>query len=245
MATQSRFERAADHAKWLPLFAQCISVTVGDGCVIRLLANGGWLAPVAVHLPFDELLTDESVAARIRAHVAAPHNVVEQEAARRILETGEALRVAHLDRAQLMFAATAEIAEAFEAIRIHSLLLVALRRRAESIGLLAMVRFVPSSRPYNQHDQDIVQAIADHVTLAIDAARELGSGLRQVRARGERPDPGSSEHGQAELSYIVAHELGVVTDLIRSYVRQVGGDPSEIQVLDAAVRRMIDADSRL
>ncbi len=241
-ASQSGFESAADHVRWLRVLAQCMSGTVGDGCVIRLLSSGGWLTPVAVHLPFDELLANESLAARIRAHVAAPHNLVEQGAARRIIETGEAVRVADLDRTQLEFAATPEIAEAYEAMRIHSLLLIALRRNEESIGLLAMVRFLPSSLPYNQHDQDIVQAIADHATLAIHAARDLGRDLRGAQTAGEGRDPRPSAQREPVLSTAVAHELGVVTDLMQSYVRRVGGDPSVIQALSATARQMLGTD---
>jgi GAF domain-containing protein len=232
-----RLESLADYQQWLGTIAKCIAETIGDGCVMRLLSSGGWLTPVAIHLPFEDVVADEAVVARLRAHVSTTRHVTEQDGARRVVETGVALRVPHLDRAQLEFAATPAIAQAFETIGIHSLLFVALRRRETPIGLLAMVRFAPGSPPYKQHDQDIVQAVADHIALAIDDARSLGRALSDADAPGGRRDDMTS----SDLASAVVRELGVATDLIRNHIHQ-SGDLRKAEVLKLAARLLPGAD---
>lgn len=119
-----------------------------------------------MHLPIDGCVSDPEVLARVRAHVAAPHNLAEHGAARRVLETGEALLVPHFDLEQLRSAATPEVVAAYEAIGIHSLLLVAMRVRGESVGLLALVRFAADSPPFSDHEL----LVALEACLAVDAA---------------------------------------------------------------------------
>lgn len=236
-----RLESLADYQHWLGTIAKCLAETIGDGCVMRLLSSGGWLTPAAIHLPFEDVVADEAVAERLRAHVSATRHVTEQDGARRVVETGVALRVPHLDRAQLEFAATPAIAEAFEMIGIHSLLFIALRRRETPIGLLAMVRFAPGSPPYNQHDQDIVQAVADHIALAIDDARTLGQALSDADAAGGGLGDAARSERQAELGSAVVRELGVATDLIRNHIH-LTGDLRKAEVLTLAARQLPGAD---
>ena len=123
----------------------------------------------------------------------------------------------------------------------HSLLFVALRRREEPIGLFAMVRFAPGSPPYNQHDQDIVQAVADHIALAIDDARSLARALSDADAAGSGLDDVTSAERKAGLGSAVARELGVATDLIRNHIHQTG-DLRKAEVLKLAARQLPGAD---
>jgi signal transduction histidine kinase len=175
-------EATSDYDRLFEVVAQKLAEVVKDGCVVRLLSEGGWLAPVAVHLPIDARIPDESLRGRIREHVAAPHNIAEQASARRVIETGEALLVPHLDLRQVRASASAEIADAFETIGIHSLIYVAMRVRGTSIGLLALVR-IQTEEPFNQQDVDLAQTLADHAALSIDNARSLKSALRELAER--------------------------------------------------------------
>jgi len=176
-------EATTDYERLLDVVARTLADVVKDGCVVRLLSDGGWLAPVAIHLPIEARVKDAETLAQLRAHVARPHNVNEQSAAKRVLDTGDALLIPRLDLAQLKAGATAEIAHAYETIGIHSILLVALRVRGESIGLLALVRFNADSPPFGEQDREFAQALADHAALAITNARLLRSALHELAER--------------------------------------------------------------
>jgi two-component system cell cycle sensor histidine kinase/response regulator CckA len=176
-------EATTDYERLLDVIAQRLAQVVKDGCVVRLLEPGGWLAPVAIHMPIESRVNSPEVLERIRAHIATRHHVSEQATARHVIETGEALLVPKLDLAALRARATPEIADAFATIGIHSLLFVALRVRGQSVGLLALVRFAAESPPFGAEDQELAQALADHAALAIVNARLLKTALNDLAER--------------------------------------------------------------
>jgi signal transduction histidine kinase/ActR/RegA family two-component response regulator len=176
-------EATTDYERLLDVVAKTLADVVQDGCVVRLLSEGGWLSPVAIHLPFESCVEDANACARTRAHVAAPRNVGEQSSARRVIETGEPVLIPKVDLSELRSSATPEIVQAYETIGIHSLLLVPLRVRGESIGLLSLVRFTPESPPFDEHDLELAQALADHAALALTNARLLSSARRELEER--------------------------------------------------------------
>jgi transcriptional regulator with GAF, ATPase, and Fis domain len=88
-----------------------------------------------------------------------------------VIETGDPLLAARLDLEQLRASASPEVVRAYEMIGIHSVLMVALRVRGESIGLLSLVRFAPGSRAFDEQDRHLAQALADHAALAIANSR--------------------------------------------------------------------------
>ena len=42
-------EATTDYERLLNVVARTVSDVVADGCIVRLLSDGGWLTPVAVH----------------------------------------------------------------------------------------------------------------------------------------------------------------------------------------------------
>ncbi len=178
------FAEATSHYEQL---LDVIARTLGgqDGCVLRLLSDGGWLSAVATHLPVQDHLGDAEAVARIRAHVAASHNVAEHAGLRRVVETGEPVLVAVVDLDQLRTEATPEMVQIYELLGIHSHLLVALRARGKSIGSLAILRFDPTLPPFDAYDLDMVQALADHAALAVGNARSFAA-ERAARDAAER-----------------------------------------------------------
>ena len=113
-------EATSDVQRLFGVVAQKLAEVVKDGCVVRLLEDGEWLAPVAIHLPFEASVRDEGVVAKVREHVAGRRNLSEHPAGARVIETGEALLVPRLDLEQLRSSAAPEVAEAYETIGIHT-----------------------------------------------------------------------------------------------------------------------------
>jgi PAS domain S-box-containing protein len=166
-------EASSDYEHLLEVVARTLGQVIKDGCIVRLATDDGWLEAVAIHPPLEAHIRDPQLAARVRAHTWAPHHIREQRIARAVFETGAPILVPRLDMEQVRATATPEIVETYEAIGIHSLLLVALRADGKTIGVLALVRFAADSPPFTEDDRDLAQALADHAAMAITSARLL------------------------------------------------------------------------
>jgi hypothetical protein len=142
-ALRAFVEATTDYERLLNVVARTVSDVVADACIVRLLSDGGWLTPVAVHLPLEAYVVDARAAARAREFMVASRNVAEYAWGQRLIETGEAFMLPRLDIAHFRTVVTPEVAQVYETIGIHSMLVVVLRLRAESIGTLTLFRFDP------------------------------------------------------------------------------------------------------
>jgi PAS domain S-box-containing protein len=171
-------EATANYEELLDTVAQRVTQVIGDSCVLHLVAEDGeHLIPVSVHA------RDATVLAQIKAmYAAVPLRLDEQGAARRILETGEALLVPRMDLALYSAQTSPEYLAHFKAIAAHSVLMVAMRSHGRSVGLLMLRRFAPDMPPFDELDRDFAQMLANHAGLAITNARLLRSAREQARA---------------------------------------------------------------
>ncbi len=196
-------EATTDYERLLSVVARTVSDVVADGCIVRLLSAGGWLTPVAVHLPLEAHVADADAAARAHAFMTAPRNVAEYAWGERLIETGEAFMLPRLDMAHFRTVVTPEVAEVYETIGIHSMLVVVLRLRGESIGTLSLFRFDPASPSFDAADQEMAQALADHAALAIGNARSYAA---------ERSARDAAEKATARFSRL--SEAGVIGTVV-------------------------------
>jgi PAS domain S-box-containing protein len=174
-------EATTDYERLLSVVARTVSDVISDGCIVRLLSEGGWLTPVAVHLPLEAYVADANAATEARSFMTAPRNVAEYAWGERLIETGEAFILPVLDMAHFRTVVTPEVAKVYETIGIHSMLVVVLRLRGESVGTLTLFRFDPESPSFDAADQKMAQALADHAALAIGNARSYAA-EREARA---------------------------------------------------------------
>ena len=196
-------EATTDYERLLSVVARTVSDVVADGCIVRLLSDGGWLTPVAFHFPLEAYVADANAAADARTFMTAPRNVAEYAWGQRLIETGEAFMLPRLDIAQFRAVVTPEVAKVYDTIGIHSMLVVVLRLRGESIGTLTLFRFDPESPSFDAADQEMAQALADHAALAIGNARSYAA---------ERSARGAAEKATARFSRL--SEAGVIGTVV-------------------------------
>ena len=176
-ALRARGEAAPPREDPLAMVARTLTDFVGDGCLVHLLSDDGWLLPVAIELPLETIARDAEVLAAVRAIVFRPQPLTAHAEACRVTETGRAHLVTIVDRDATRAVASPELAAAFEAIGVHSVLFVALRVRGAAIGVLTLVRFSTDAPPYDDQDLATAQALADHAALASNNAGLLESVL--------------------------------------------------------------------
>jgi two-component system cell cycle sensor histidine kinase/response regulator CckA len=198
IVTDAAHEFAAttsDYHRLLDVVARRVGDVVADACIVRLLSDGGWLTPAAIHLPLDASVVGADALARVHTFMAAPHNVAQYAWGRNLIDTGEAFVLPRLDMKHFRTIVTAEVADVYETIGVHSMLVVVLRVQGESIGTLTLFRFDPAAAPFDDGDRDLAQTLADHAALAIGNARSYAAerAAREAIAKLHAEEPGNEK----------------------------------------------------
>jgi signal transduction histidine kinase len=243
-------EATTDYERLLDVVARTVAEVVADGCIVRLLSDDVWLSPVAFYLPLEAHVLDATAAARVRAFMAAPQRVTDYAWGAHLIATGEAFLAPRMD----LTAVTAEVAEVYKTIGVHSLLVTVLRVRGESIGTLSLFRFNPASPSFDKGDQDMAQALSDHAALAITNARLLQSALRELAEREKaeaelRKTEDQLRHAQkmdavGRLAGGVSHDFNNMLSVVLSYTGLILSDLKSDDPLRADIEEIQKAGER-
>jgi PAS domain S-box-containing protein len=166
---------ATDEAGVLEVIARRVALRLGDVCIIRLLSDDGqWLNPVAVYHP------DPAIDADVRQVLAAAPQPANQGAAKVVLGSGRALRIAVVTPEEARRLAAPPVWPLIERLNLHSVIFTPLRTQTHALGVLNVTR-VGDSPAYTADDEAFAQDLADRAALSIVNAR-LYRSLQQLNA---------------------------------------------------------------
>lgn len=198
-------EATIDGQRLVDTIARRLADDIGDSCSVLVLSDDGRvLVPVANHGAHPA-----AAGAIETLHASTPLLLHENVPAKRTLETGEPLLIARVDPVRLRAGAQPAYADLREKVGTHSILLVALRVRGQSLGMLSLTRFRPGSPPFDEGDRDLAQILADHAALAISNSRSYEA-ERAARAAAEKA---ATAQRVAEARFRRLTESGIIGHL--------------------------------
>jgi PAS domain S-box-containing protein len=175
MATLTFGEAALDYERLLATVVRLVAEQVGDFCQIRLVSQDGkHLVSAAVH---D---ADPKVHAAIEQQLQShPIPLDSASMASRVLHTGEPLLASEITPSELRSGVPPELWSLLERFPPTSLIIVPLKARARTMGLLYIAR--RGGLNLDRHDLELAWDLAQRAAIVIDNARMF----RDLRERAE------------------------------------------------------------
>ena len=197
LAEASRILAAAslDVASVLNALGAEVLAHVGDSCSIALASpDGEWLEVAVIHdRDPDRQRHLREVAGKLRMRRG-------EGLSGKVFDTGNAALIASVAPREMAERTAPSVAQQIEALRVHSLLAVALKTRRRTVGTITTSRY-EENNPFTDDDRALLEDLADRAALAIENAR-LHEAERRARARAEDAD----QH-KDEFLAMLGHEL--------------------------------------
>ncbi len=197
LAEASRILAAAslDVASVVNALGRQVLAHVGDSCSIALASpDGEWLEVAVIHdRDPDRQRHLREVAGKLRMRRG-------EGLSGKVFDTGNAALIASVAPREMAERTAPSVAQQIEALRVHSLLAVALKTRRRTVGTITTSRY-EENNPFTDDDRALLEDLADRAALAIENAR-LHEAERRARARAEDAD----QH-KDEFLAMLGHEL--------------------------------------
>ena len=204
---------------------------LGDGCGVFLASDDeAWLEPAAIHHQSPEGLM------ALRAGFAAqPYRVAADDPLSQSFREGRSFLFAEFASEELE-EAKPEYGEFFARFPVRSLLVVPLRARGRTIGVLATARHQPG-HPYSPDDETLLQELANLAALGIANARLFADSERRVRQLGALR--------AIDMVITSSLDLRVTLDVILDRVTaELGVDGADVLLFNAYTQQLEVARSR-
>ncbi len=169
-----------DYEAALRLITHHLSASLGDLCILDLVAEDGLLHTAVVaqsYIGGEPFVPDIKNLAPMATGVLGPGQVLGPG---RVAGTGEAMRIEQAPWQDLREWLPVDYHAYLEHFRAHSLLIVPIRTEGSTIGTITMVKG-GSSRAYSVEDQAALQNLGDRAALTITNARLYAENLKQAQ----------------------------------------------------------------
>lgn len=190
LADASRaFTEAGIHSQsLLELIARQVVGSLGDFCLIRVLSDDANSLDVAARAYYDP--ADHHMASYLESMTASLAIALDQGGLHaQTFHSGSAVLMPTVDLEALRQELAPPLWEAFVQVKLHSLLMVAIRYQGHSSGLMTVWRFRPEQPPFDEDDLQLAQELVNRAATALQNARlfeEVSAARERLRALSRR-----------------------------------------------------------
>ncbi len=219
-----------DAERLLDAIASRLTDVVAEQCVVLLVSEDGRELVSAVIRGVDA-----DAERRARELFSGPFPLDGDSLARRVHDRGELFVAATLDNDELRSHSRPDRYATARAIGLHSLMMVPLRFHSRSLGQLVLARYRAESPAFDEHDEHLVRALADHAAIAIAnshsyaaerAAREAAENARRARRQAEARFARLADSGT--IGILVADGHGRILEVNDAVLELVGYTRDEV-----------------
>ncbi|NTU81686.1 MAG: response regulator [Chloroflexales bacterium] len=161
-ASRTFSESALEYQHLLDQIARALVPTLGDGCVLALPVGGS--VRILPHTIYD---IDPEREELHRRHIDGAKDGDEPPLNGRVFRTQQPVFLPSVDLKQLQAATNSDHAALLDRLRPHSVIIVPMRARGQSVGVLTLYRYLSERPSFDEEDLKLAQDLADRAALAI------------------------------------------------------------------------------